>query len=125
MPNGVICGGAVDGSNQLGGIVTCHAMAARPEGAGPPAPARLAPSETAAPSSSHAKTRGSRAMLQRMFSSQAGDPLRIRKVVVGRASAAACAHGPVLSSDATPAAMRTEDRQEFCPNASRRQGGGL
>ena len=34
MPNGVICGGAVDGSNQLGAIVTCQAMTACPEGAG-------------------------------------------------------------------------------------------
>ena len=33
MPNGVICGGALDGSNQAGEIVTCHAMTARPEGA--------------------------------------------------------------------------------------------
>src|SRR3954447_22833407 len=33
MPKGVICGGAVDGSNQLGAIVTCHAMTARPDGA--------------------------------------------------------------------------------------------
>jgi len=32
MPNGVICGGAVDGSNQLGEIVTCHAMVTRPAG---------------------------------------------------------------------------------------------
>src|SRR5438477_4299443 len=37
MPNGVICGGAVDGSNQLGEIVTCHAMTTRPAGAGAPA----------------------------------------------------------------------------------------
>src|SRR6516225_8584578 len=34
MPNGVICGGAVDGSNQLGAIVTCQAMTACPDGAG-------------------------------------------------------------------------------------------
>src|SRR5437868_1681109 len=34
MPNGVICGGAVDGSNQLGEIVTCQAMTTRPAGAG-------------------------------------------------------------------------------------------
>ena len=33
MPNGVICGGAVEGSNQLGAIVTCQAITARPEGA--------------------------------------------------------------------------------------------
>src|SRR5436190_491883 len=33
MPNGVICGGAVDGSNQLGEIVTCQAMTTRPAGA--------------------------------------------------------------------------------------------
>src|SRR5438128_11325109 len=33
MPNGVICGGAVDGSNQLGETVTNHAMTARPDGA--------------------------------------------------------------------------------------------
>jgi hypothetical protein len=32
MPNGVICGGAVDGSNQLGAMVTCHAMTASPVG---------------------------------------------------------------------------------------------
>src|SRR5829696_5729481 len=32
MPNGVICGGAVDGSSQVGEIVTCHAMTARPDG---------------------------------------------------------------------------------------------
>ncbi len=34
MPNGVICGGALDGSNQLGEIVTCHAMTALPFGSG-------------------------------------------------------------------------------------------
>src|SRR5512144_2055010 len=32
MPNGVICGGAVDGSNHVGAIVTCHAITASPEG---------------------------------------------------------------------------------------------
>src|SRR6185295_10112496 len=32
MPNGVICGGALDGSNHAGEIVTCHAMTARPAG---------------------------------------------------------------------------------------------
>src|SRR5262249_18449948 len=40
MPNGVICGGAVDGSNQLGEIVTCQASVARP--AGGPAAAAVA-----------------------------------------------------------------------------------
>src|SRR5215472_6100709 len=34
MPNGVICGGAGDGSNQLGEIVTCHAITALPLGCG-------------------------------------------------------------------------------------------
>src|SRR5262245_7543752 len=33
MPNGVIWGGAVEGSNQLGATVTCQAMTARPAGA--------------------------------------------------------------------------------------------
>src|SRR5688500_11488023 len=33
MPNGVICGGAVEGSNQLGAIVTCQATTACPDGA--------------------------------------------------------------------------------------------
>src|ERR1700687_3787474 len=33
MPNGVICGGAADGANQAGEIVTCHAMTTRPDGA--------------------------------------------------------------------------------------------
>src|ERR1700719_4491408 len=37
IPNGVICGGAVKGSNQLGEIVTCQAMTACPDGAGPAA----------------------------------------------------------------------------------------
>src|SRR3954452_13395774 len=32
MPNGVICGGAVDGSNQLGAIVTCQAITTCPDG---------------------------------------------------------------------------------------------
>src|SRR5262245_47583424 len=36
MPKGVICGGAVDGSNQLGAIVTCQAMTTSP---GPGCPA--------------------------------------------------------------------------------------
>src|SRR6516164_5337108 len=43
MPNGVICGGAVDGSNQLGEMVTCQAMTARPNGAGPAAIEAAAP----------------------------------------------------------------------------------
>src|SRR5580700_2258939 len=43
MPNGVICGGAVDGSNQAGEIVTCQAMTTRPAGAGAPAFDGLAP----------------------------------------------------------------------------------
>jgi hypothetical protein len=48
MPNGVICGGALDGSNQLGAMVTCQAMTARPEGARFSATAAL----TAIPNSS-------------------------------------------------------------------------
>src|SRR4051812_14878144 len=32
MPNGVICGGAVDGSNQAGESVTCQAMVTWPDG---------------------------------------------------------------------------------------------
>src|SRR5262249_47448286 len=57
MPNGVICGGAVDGSNQLGGMVTCHAMTARPDGDGAPAVARPAPSATRIASSNQAQAR--------------------------------------------------------------------
>ena len=34
MPNGVICGGAVEGSYQAGEIVTCQAITALPAGAG-------------------------------------------------------------------------------------------
>src|ERR1700730_9970196 len=48
MPNGVICGGAVDGSNQLGEIVTCHAMTTRPARAGAAAIDGLAPNSTMA-----------------------------------------------------------------------------
>jgi hypothetical protein len=32
MPNGVICGGAADGSNQEGEMVTCQAITAWPAG---------------------------------------------------------------------------------------------
>src|SRR5437867_6937958 len=35
MPKGVICGGAVDGSNHVGASVTCHAMTASPGWAAP------------------------------------------------------------------------------------------
>src|SRR5712671_2752092 len=48
MPNGVICGGAVDGSNQLGEIVTCQAMTTRPAGAGAAAIDGPAPNSTMA-----------------------------------------------------------------------------
>src|ERR1700728_1263841 len=40
MPNGVICGGAVDGSNQDGAIVTYQAMTILPDGSGSAAKAR-------------------------------------------------------------------------------------
>src|SRR5690242_14856127 len=43
MPNGVICGGAVDGSNQLGEIVTCQAIATRPDGGAAAAVEVIAP----------------------------------------------------------------------------------
>src|SRR5262249_48302788 len=33
VPNGVICGGALEGSNQVGAIVTCQAMVTSPVGA--------------------------------------------------------------------------------------------
>src|SRR5256885_12758996 len=57
MPKGVICAGAVEGSNQLGAIVTCHAMTARPAGAGPSA-AEAAPAETRPAANSEAKNAG-------------------------------------------------------------------
>src|SRR5262245_38319173 len=46
MPNGVICGGAVDGSNQLGAIVTCQAITTRPAGAGASARAMVTAGST-------------------------------------------------------------------------------
>src|SRR5947207_9473110 len=51
MPNGVICGGAVDGSNQLGEIVTCQATVTWPDGGAAAAVAALSVSATAAMSS--------------------------------------------------------------------------
>src|SRR5581483_8795304 len=57
MPNGVICGGAVDGSNQLGERVTCHAMTARPDGAAAPA---VTPRGAKAMTIAHARARGRR-----------------------------------------------------------------
>src|SRR5215472_11962799 len=51
MPKGVICGGAVDGSNQLGAIVTCQAMTARPDGAGAASLNSVAPKTSIAASS--------------------------------------------------------------------------
>src|SRR5712692_2396555 len=46
MPNGVICGGAVDGSNHAGEIVTCHAMTALPADALSAVAGAAAPSAT-------------------------------------------------------------------------------
>src|SRR5438552_823855 len=51
MPKGVICGGAVDGSNQAGEIVTCQAMTAWPDGARPAASDPVAPTTRAAAAS--------------------------------------------------------------------------
>src|SRR5215211_3550375 len=50
MPNGVICGGAVDGSNQLGEIVTCQAIVTLPDGAATAAIEAIAPTATTATS---------------------------------------------------------------------------
>src|SRR5258707_13901314 len=50
MPNGVICGGAVDGSNQLGEIVTCHAIVTLPDGPATAAVEAIAPRATTATS---------------------------------------------------------------------------
>src|SRR5688572_24213546 len=62
MPKGVICGGAVEGSNQLGAMVTCQAMVASPAGAvwaaAPRAVARVSPA--ASSSETIPKTNGSR-----------------------------------------------------------------
>src|SRR5436190_23792381 len=51
MPNGVICGGAVDGSNQLGESVTCQAILTWPAGGAAAAGETVAASATAAASS--------------------------------------------------------------------------
>src|SRR5260221_14593579 len=53
MPNGVIWGGAVEGSNQLGAMVTCHAIAASPEG--PAALAGAAPRANATTTNRNAR----------------------------------------------------------------------
>jgi len=47
MPKGVISGGALEGSNQLGEIVTCHAMIAFAAGVDAPAIAEVAPKSIA------------------------------------------------------------------------------
>src|SRR5882672_6090320 len=57
MPKGVICGGAVDGSNQLGEIVTNHAMTARPDGAVAASVEEHAPKAATATSSKRMKAR--------------------------------------------------------------------
>src|SRR5882724_7695200 len=58
MPNGVICSGAVDGSNQLGEIVTCHAIVTRPDGGAATAVEAIAP--RAATATSRSGRRGAR-----------------------------------------------------------------
>src|SRR5438045_5026862 len=55
MPKGVICAGALDGSNQAGAIATCQAMTARPFGAGPSA-ANAAVAQAKIPSDSRPAT---------------------------------------------------------------------
>jgi hypothetical protein len=68
MPKGVICGGAVDGSNQLGAIVTCQAMTACPDGAGSPARAGVTVSArtaaTSTPNNAGRQCRGSNEIIR-------------------------------------------------------------
>src|SRR4051794_13974233 len=70
MPNGVICGGAVDGSNQLGEIVTCQAMVTRPDGSALPAVAPIAPKAATA---SRTRAIGNQVMATALAIEMAGD----------------------------------------------------
>src|SRR5262245_1201909 len=60
MPNGVICGGAVDGSNQLGAIVIGQAITASPAGGVWPVTSRAAPSVSTTGTSSDTRRLASR-----------------------------------------------------------------
>src|SRR6516164_2163671 len=104
MPNGVICGGAVDGSNQLGGMVTCHAMTARPDGAGAPAVARPAPRATRAAISNQAKARRRR-WIVRAAMSAAMLVAAARRTAICRAEVRW--HERILSSEQPNIAMRS------------------
>src|SRR5262245_7729247 len=73
MPNGVIWGGAVEGSNQLGAMVTCQAMAASPAAGAASAGARSMPNAMAVSKSA-----------RRMYPSQAGR--RVMRLLLGRAA---------------------------------------
>src|SRR6516165_2815288 len=69
MPKGVICGGAVDGSNQLGAIVTCQAMTARPDGAGSAARGGVVGNTRATASSKPMNARRERSARNRIITS--------------------------------------------------------
>src|SRR5215831_9895743 len=62
MPNGVICGGAVDGSNQLGAMMIGQAITASPAGGVWPVTSRAAPSV-----STTSTRRGTRQLASRLF----------------------------------------------------------
>src|SRR5438477_1440754 len=87
MPKGVICAGALDGSNQAGAIVTCQAMTARPFGAGPSA-ANAAVAQAKIPSDSRT------AAMQRRSPSDV-----IRLLPIGRCFLPKRASGSGLSAD--------------------------
>src|SRR5690242_7885073 len=74
MPNGVICGGAVDGSNQVGAIVTCQASITLPDGCLALSAASAPPPTASSPASTEPRIarRGCRVLSNFISLSQSG-----------------------------------------------------
>src|SRR5437868_14764333 len=87
MPKGVICAGALAGSNQGDAMVTCKAMTARPFGAGPSA-ANAAVAQAKIPSDSRTATTRRRS-----------PSIVIRLLPIGRCFLPKRASGSGLSAD--------------------------
>src|SRR5262249_15340657 len=87
MPNGVIWGGAVDGSNHVGAIVTCQATVTSPAGAACAATPRAAP-KVAATNANSATMRMGLSPMGRLASSTFGrEYIRLDGLPLGRPAA--------------------------------------
>src|SRR5688572_23440128 len=115
MPNGVIWGGAVDGSNQLGAIVTCQAMVTWPAGV---CPAAGGAAPRSAPAASAARARRGRVRGNRV-----GAPMVVTSVGAARCGIGRSGNGFAASYQTLGAGPRVRGEAHPRPRAGRERYG--